>query len=121
MSIKRFIFVTGMLAVLVGNAQAVTVDEDVYNWTGWTSSTYDWGEGFIDSGYKTVLSPGENSTSATISGLTGDTDYVVWTRAWAKDGQTRAIRSVITANSGADKLGRYVTQETGMSSSGSWY
>jgi hypothetical protein len=107
------------LSLMVGLAQGATVDVETHNWTGWSSSTYNWGQPYLGSGYKTVQNPGEASTSATVSGLTSDTDYVVWVRGWTTPGQARALRSIVTANSGANKLGQFITQEA--VPAGDWY
>ena len=44
--------------VVIGNLHAVLIDEDVYNWTGW-SARNDFGD-YIGSGFKSAQAPGEN-------------------------------------------------------------
>ena len=112
-----FLFI--LLAVLVAcPLYAAEFTSDCYNWTGWTQNTYV--GGYLGSGYQSAYQPGEYSTSTTISGLGADTDYVVWVRGHNVVGETSALRSVITANSGADKLGQYITHEIGFTADG-WY
>ncbi len=116
---KKSLLVTILcLGIVVGAVNAVLIDEDVYYWDGQTPAAS--GSGYLGSGFRTAQNPGETPTVATINGLSGDTDYVVWVRAWAKVGGIQAIRSIITANSGADKLGQYITHETGFSTN-DWY
>ena len=105
-------------AVTIGSLYAAVIDEDIYGWTGWSARTDI--SGYIGSGFKSAQAPGENPVSTNITGLAADTDYVVWIRAYAKVGAIRAVRSVVTANAGTNKLGRFITHERGFSANG-WY